>query len=203
LRVLLFARVLLDCIDFFDFDRDAFRPRICADAFTAGEVVRFRRGVDNVVARFVGLVAARFLPAAAVRRGVAAAVRPVAIRGAERLIDATAGFAARVALSAVLVAVLAVRRAALCAVLAADSAASDVESATPAVAFPASGWDDRPVISAARSVSCVTPSTLAASPRLIAVAPASIRSPTARADCSTMDSVSGFRGFISPPQHSV
>jgi hypothetical protein len=106
-------------------------------------------------------------------------------------------FAARVALPAVRLAALAVLRAARSVVRAADRAAVVVERATVSAALPTARGDVIPVNSAARSVSCAIPSTPAANPRPMTVAPDSISSPTARADCSITESLFALFAVVS------
>jgi hypothetical protein len=203
-RLALLARLRLDCLDF---DWDTLDRPFRADAFRAVKVARLRAGPDLAEVRFrVALagVAVRFraVDAAAVR----AAVELVAMRLRAGMDGAAVRWAARLALLIALPAALVVLRAARSAVRAADCAATSVDCVALSAMFPAARADVIPVISAARSVSCAMPSTPAANPRPTTVAPVSMRSPTARADCPMKESslprlstVSGFRCFIPPP----
>jgi len=148
-----------------------FPPVFRAALFGAG---RFEPPAE----RFEPRVAARFDPPAAVRFDLPPVLRsdPAPEARFDPPDDALRAvrFAARVARPDVRVAARVVARAALCVVSAADRAVDAVDLAALSAARPTFRGEVRPVISAARSVSCAMPSTPAANPRPTTVAPDSI-----------------------------
>jgi len=166
-----------------DFDRDIFRER-ADDVF---DVLDEARALRFIAASLAPLAVLFRAPPLALFRVplVFFRVPLVLFRVPLALFRAPIGSAIGMEVRfAAVVALAAVRRA----VCAAARAVSVVDCAAFSAVLPMSRGEVMPVISAARSVSWAMPSTLAAMPRPTTVAPDSIKSLTARADCSMTES---------------